>query len=375
MSYFFYALRALIWKELLAIFKDRRGRIILVFPVLVQTFLFGYVATYDLEKVDYALLDEDHSVLSHQFVRSLEASNRFRRALTLANSSFIAEVLDGEKALLVIHIGPSFQKNITLGLKAPIQVLVDGRNCVVASTALSYVSSIIYEFNQRIATLSGTSLAASSASITLSPEGWYNPNLESRRDIVTSLLAILNVIQVMFLAGQAVAREKEMGTFEQLLVTPLPSWLILAGKAAPPALIGLGQNCLVLLIALYWFKIPFEGSYLILFLSLIVFNLSLTGLSLCLSTLSANMQQGLLYTFTAIMPLILLSGFATPISSMPEIFKLATLLNPVRYGVALTRAIYLSGADLVYISRYLWPLIVIGCVGMLLALVLFRRAG
>ncbi|SBW01060.1 ABC-2 type transporter [uncultured delta proteobacterium] len=355
-------------KEALMILKDKRSRIILVMPILAQTMLFGYVVTYDLNKIEYALLDEDHSYASRELARRFEASPVFFHMATLRNSSEIAEVLDNKKAILVLHIGPQFERQLNSGQTVPVQVLVDGRNSNVAGTASGYATSMIEAFTN--ARLQERGYAASA--ITISSRAWFNPNLETRWNIISGLLAVLAVIQVTVLAGQSVAREKEQGTFDQLLVTPFGPLTIMFGKALPPVLVGLAQSTIVLFIALNWFKIPFAGSLAILYLALIIFNFAIVGIGLCVSALTSTMQQAMLYSFTLLMPMILLSGFATPITSMPEAFQLATQINPVRYGVELAQRIYLEGAGITEISHLFWPLGVMAIVTLGMASRLFR---
>ena len=358
----------LVHKETLMIFKDKSGRIILVLPVLLQTLLFGYVATFDLNRVDYALLDEDHSNVSRELARQFDGSGIFRRAATLDNASQIAETLDAKKASMVLHIGPRLERGLNLGQVGKVQILVDGRNSNVAGTTVGYASSIIEAYNIK----RPRDVTAPGNTLTISGRVWYNPNLETRWNIISGLLAILSVTQVMVLAGQSVAREKEQGTFDQLLVTPFGPMTIMLGKALPPVFVGIGQSTIVLFIALYWFAIPFSGSYGLLYAGLFIFNFSIVGIGLCISALTATMQQALLFTFSSLMPMILLSGFLTPISSMPGALQSATLLNPVRYGVECAQRIYLEGAGLREMRFVFLPMAVIAVVTLGTASKLFR---
>lgn len=352
MREFFLNILVLVRKEALMTFKDKRSRFILVVPILVQTMLFGYVATYDLNRVEYALLDEDRSSSSRELIQKFDGASVFQRILTLNNSTEIANVLDNKKVLMVLHISPQFERNLNAGQNVSVQVLLDGRNSNVAGIASSYAAGIIEAFSNERLCKKGINGSA----FTISSRAWFNPNLETRWNIISGLLAVLAVIQVMVLAGQSVAREKEQGTFDQLLVTPLDPITIMLGKAIPPVLVGLAQSFIVLLIALYWFAIPFAGSLFLLFWALLIFNFAIVGIGLCISALTSTMQQAMLYSFTLLMPMILLSGFATPISSMPEGFQLATFANPVRYGVELAQRIYLEGAGMAELKHLFWPL-------------------
>lgn len=368
MADFFHGVRVLFLKELRMILKDPRSRFILIVPVIVQTLLFGYVATYDLNKVLYVLLDEDHTQSSRDLVAAFDGSGVFRRVATLRNTSDIAGQIDGKQALVVVHIGPHFESRLLAGEQAPVQALVDGRNGNVAGIAASYVSAILESFNAN--RLKARGIAA--PRVEPVTRAWYNPNMETRWNIISGMLAVLSLIQVMMLTALSVAREKEQGTFDQLLVTPLKPMAVMLGKALPSVAVGLAQSGLVLLIALFWFRIPFGGSFLLLFSGLALFNFALVGIGLCISARTATMQQAMLYAFSLIMPMVLLSGFATPISSMPDAVRYFTYLNPARYGIELAQRIYLQGATLADIWQTFWPLGLITVITMSAAARLFR---
>ncbi len=369
MYQFFLEVLVLLRKEILGIHKDKRNRVILVMPVLIQTFIFGYVATFDLNNVEFAVLDQDRSSLSRELISYFEGSPNYIRVLTLENSSQIANVLDNNKALMIVHIESGFERKINSGQSADVQVLVDGRNSNVSGTVSGYASSIVEDFNSYLREKQGISQEM----LNIEKRAWFNPNLETRWNITTGMLALLSVIQIIVLAGQTVAIEREQGTFDQLLVTPLHPITILIGKALPPVIIGIFQATIVLAISLWWFNIPFAGSYLLLFISLLLFDFAVVGIGLCISVLTSTMQQALLYSFTLLMPMILLSGFLTPISSMPQILQIATLANPVRYGVELTQRIYMEGSTFSQISHLLYPLGIIALITLSLAASLFRK--
>ena len=363
-----YALLVLFRKEMLMTIKDERSRAVLFLPILAQTCLFGYAATYDLTRVDYALLDSDRSQASRELAAAFDGSGIFRRVATLANASEIAVVVDTKKAQAVIHIGPHFERKLNAGETVPVQVVVDGRNSNVAGTTSGYATEIIATFSEERLLRKGMEGPQTTVHI----RAWFNPNLITRWNIISGMVAVLAVVQVMLLAGQSVVREKELGTFDQLLVTPFDPITLMLGKALPPVVVGLGQSSVVLLIALYWFGIPFAGSYFPLYLGLLIFNFTIVGIGLCVSALCSTMQQALLYCFTMIMPMVLLSGFATPIDSMPEALRYATLLNPVRYGVEFAQRIYLEGAETVDMLHLFWPLVLMAVVTLGAASKLFR---
>lgn len=368
MREFLHSVAVLFRKEIRIILKDPRSRFILVVPILIQSLLFGYVATYDLNTVLYAVLDQDHSDSSRELVSHFEGSPIFHRVATLGNSSQIAPLVDGKKAEVVIHIGPGFEQKLTAGQTVPVQVIVDGRNGNVAGIASSYADSIIRTFSAQRLMKQGIN----AETVSIMPRSWFNPNLETRWNFVSGMLIVLACVQVLMLTALTVAREREQGTFDQLLVTPFGPMVILMGKALPSVCIGLVQSAVVLAIALYWFHIPFAGSYFLLFAGLTLANLALVGIGLCISTLTYTMQQAMLYAFSLLMPMILLSGFVTSISSMPVVLQYGTLINPVRYGVEITQRIYLEGATFRDLSASYLALFLISFVTLATASRLFR---
>lgn len=356
-------------KEVRIIWADPRNRTVLFAPILIQALLFGYVATFDLNNVTYALLDEDRSQSSSDLVELFDGSPTFVRAQTLQNSSQIAPILDRKQAVMVLHIGPSFEHDLTAGKEAAVQILVDGRNGNVAGIASGYASALVDTFNRARLEASGEALPG----LAVSTRAWFNPNLETRWNMVSGMTVTLAMIQVMLLSALTVAREREQGTFDQLLVTPLSSMTILWGKSFPPVVIGLAQSAIVILIALFWFRIPFAGSYALLFAGLVIFNFALVGIGLCISTLTSTMQQAMLYSFSLIITMILLSGYVTPITSMPSVLQTLTLANPVRHAIDFAQRIYLEGATWNQLWKDYAALGVIGTVTLGTASRLFRR--
>jgi ABC-2 type transport system permease protein len=365
----FFRILALIRKELLAVLKDPRSRVSLFLPPVLQCLVFGYAATYDLNDVPYAVLDQDRSAASDDLLARLDGSGVFRRVADLRSAGDIARTIDDGNALLVIQIGQDFERDLQAGRDAPVEVIADGRNSNTGGTALSYVTSIVDAFNAQWASDHG----AAGPPLTAIVRAWYNPNLETRWFMVPALIGTLTLLQTMLLTAMSVAREREQGTFDQLLVTPFRPAEIMVGKALPSVLIGLTQATLILLVAQLWFQIPFAGSYFTLYAGLILFLLAAVGIGLMLSALVATMQQAMLYTFVVMMPFALLSGLTTPISNMPEGFQLFTLLNPLRYAIELAHAVYLEGAGFDRLVPQLWPMALIAAVTLTSAAVLFRR--
>jgi len=346
---------ALTRKELLAVLKDPRSRMSLLVPPVVQALIFGYAATYDLNHVTYAALDQDHSAASRQLLAGLDGSGIFERVANLQRVSDISSVIDARRALLIVQIDPQFERRLQLGLGANVQLIADGRNSNTAGTAMGYVTSIVNQFNSDF----GHDHGFAPAPLQIVARTWYNPNLETRWFMIPGMIGTLTLLQTLMLTAMSVAREREQGTFDQLLVTPFRPFEIMAGKALPSMVVGTIQATGVLLVAQLWFRIPFAGAYLTLFAGLLLFLLAAVGIGLLISAVAATMQQALLYSMLLIMPFSLLSGLTTPLSSMPTAVLYLTAINPLRYAIDITRRVYLEGSGLNLLVSDLWPLALI----------------
>jgi ABC-2 type transport system permease protein len=347
---------ALTRKELLAVLKDPRSRNSLLIPPMVQALVFGYAATYDLNHVPYAVLDQDHSAASRQLLAGLDGSGIFERVANLQRAGDIKSLIDARRALLIVQIDQQFERRLLSGQNADVQLIADGRNSNTAGTAIGYVTSVVGQFNLNWARDHG----AAPPPVRLVTRAWYNPNLETRWFMIPGMIGTLTLLQTLMLTAMSVAREREQGTFDQLLVTPYRPFEIMAGKAVPSILVGTIQAGGVLLVAQLWFRIPFAGSYLTLCAGLLLFLLAAVGIGLLISAVAATMQQALLYSMLLIMPFSLLSGLTTPISSMPVALQYLTAINPLRYAIDITRRVYLEGAGLGLLISDLWPLAVLG---------------
>jgi len=356
---------ALVRKELLALINEPASRVILIAPAFLQALMYGYGATYDLTHVPYAVLDQSRSAASIELLARLDGTGVFVREATLTSPRQIAGLVDAGKALMILSIPSDFEARLSSGQPAPLQVILDGRNSSTAGAAAGYVGAIVADYN--------ASLGGGAAGITVERRAWFNPNLESRWNMMPGLIAALSMLQTLLLAALSVAREREQGTFDQLLVTPLTPMQILIGKALPSILIGLLQSSIIFLIIRFWFEIPMQGSVWLLYFGLIVFNIATVGVGLSISALSLTMQQAMLYTFLLIMPLMLLSGLLTPVRNMPEVLQLATYANPLRFGMDIVRRVYLEGAGFSDVGFEFIPLLVLAATTLPLAAWLFRN--
>lgn len=354
-------------KEVLAIFKDPANRVILIVPVIVQSMVFGYGATYDLNHVSYAVLDQSEGEASKELIARLDGSGIFVRAATLRNPGDIARLIDDGQALLVLHFAADFDARLTSSGGAPLQLVLDGRNSTTANMAAGHLGTLVAKFN-------ATRTASSSVSaVGVETRAWFNPNLESRWNIVPALIASLSMLQTLLLAALSVAREREQGTFDQLLVTPMRPMEILIGKALPSIAVGLIQASLIFAVALWWFQIPFSGSALLLYAALATFATACVGIGLSISALSLNMQQAMVYAFVLIMPLMLLSGLVTPVSNMPWSLQMLTYADPLRFAIELVRRVYLEGAGWSDVYTEFWPMVAVALVTLPVAAWLFRN--
>lgn len=360
---------ALTRKELLAILKDPRSRILLFVPPIMQCLIFGYAATFDLSRAPYAVLDQSRSVASRELLARMDGSGVFQRVANLDSPTGMAEVINSGKALIVVSIAPDFERRLMNHENADVQAVADGRNSNTAGVAMGYFSTVVAGFNADWQAGHG----GHAPPIIQTGRAWYNANLETRWNMIPALIATLTMMQTIMLTALSVAREREQGTFDQLLVTPLRPFEIIVGKTIPSMMVGTVQATNVLLVAQLWFHIPFQGSFFVLYAGLLLFLLAAVGLGLFVSSIAETMQQAMLYTFIVMMPFLLLSGLTTPISSMPQVLQDFTLINPLRYAIDIAHRVYLEGVGLDRLLPDLIPLATIGAVTLTGASWMFQR--
>jgi len=360
---------ALVIKEFLALLKDKRSRIVLIGPPLIQLMVFGYAATFDLKNVPFAVYNEDRGVESRELLAAFDGSPSFSRVAQIMREGEIAPLIDGRQVLMVVHAGPDFSANLLGGKPASLQVIVDGRNSNTAMLAINDVRDIVERFNRDWMKQHGNSQPPAH----IETRAWFNPNLESRWFFVPGIVGILTLLVTMLVTALSVAREREQGTFDQLLVTPLRPVEILIGKTLPGFIIGLAEASLIVLAAVFWFKVPLLGSLSTLYTGIVLFLLSGVGVGLMISSFAATQQQGLLGAFIFMVPAIILSGFATPIRNMPQLVQDITLLDPMRYFLLVLRGVFLEGMPFHLLIPQFWPMALIGIAAFSIAGWLFRH--
>jgi ABC-2 type transport system permease protein len=360
---------ALVVREILAIWRDKRGRVVLILPPIMQLFVFSYAATFDLQHAPLAILNEDMGLPSRELVARFTASHAFTPAARLASDAEIAPVIENGRALAVLHIGPTFSRDLGAGRPPQVQVIVDGRQSNTALIALSYVTDIVAAFGRERAAEQGLRPAGGPQLVV---RAWFNPNLDTQWFIIPGLVATLTMIIAMLTTALSVARERELGTFEQLLVTPLRPWELFVGKVLPPALIAFAEGAVLAVLGIVIFGVPLRGEVALMVIGLAVFMLSVTSVGLMISTFTSTQQQAQIASFCVVMPCIILSGFTTPIDNMPTWVQVLTYLNPLRYVLVINRGVFLQDIPVGVAFANIWPMAAIGVVTAFLAMRLFR---
>jgi ABC-2 type transport system permease protein len=360
---------ALVIKELLAVLKDVKGRMVLIGPPIVQLLVFGYAATYDLNDVPFAVYNEDPSQPSRDLVARFVGAPAFREVTTIHNDADVVALIDQRKALMILHIDRRFTRQLLNGVPGHIQLILDGRNSNTALLVMGYANTIVTDFNSWWGARRGVIKPPALLDI----RARFNENLESQWFIVPGIVALLTQVVTMLVTALSVAREREAGTFDQLLVTPMRPIEILLGKCIPGLFIGSVEATFIIAAGIVWFAVPMRGGLFALYLGLLLFLFSMVGIGLMISSLSVTQQQALLGAFLFIVPSTLLSGFATPLANMPPLIQDITYLNPMHYFLIVVRSVFLEGVSTWSLAPQYWPMLAIGLVTLTMAVWLFRR--
>ncbi len=360
---------ALIIKEFLAILRDAKSRMVLIGPPLIQLIVFGYAASFDLNHVPFAVYDQDRSAAAQDLVAHFTGSRAFTEIAALTSGHEIKPLINSRRVEMVLVIDPRFSRDLLTGKAAPVQVIVDGRNSNTALLILGYANTVIADYSQHWAATHG--LAPPPA--VLDPRALFNPNLDSHWFIIPGIVALLTQVVTLLVVGLSVAREREAGTFDQILVTPMRPLDILLGKSIPGVLIGLAEGSVIVLATVFWFRVPLHGGLAPLYLGLLLFVLANTGIGLMISSLAATQQQALLGAFLFMVPSIILSGFATPIANMPAIVQDLTWINPMRYALVIIRRSFLEHPGFAALLPQYLPMAALALVSLAAAGWLFRK--
>lgn len=364
----FHRLWTLIRKELQSLLREPQTRAILVLPVLIQVLLFPFAATLEVTNATIAIYNEDNGKHSVELTQRFARAKAFTHILLLKSPQDIQPTIDTQKALLLVRFPADFSRNLDTFQTAPMQLILDGRNSNSAQIAANYLQHVVKDYQQEL--MDGKPKPNNSELVV---RNWYNPNLDYKWFVVPSLIAMITTIGVMIVTSLSVAREREQGTLDQLLVSPLATWQIFVGKAVPALIVATFQATIVLGVGIWAYQIPFAGSLALFYFTMVIYGLSLVGFGLLISALCSTQQQAFIGVFVFMMPAILLSGYVSPVENMPVWLQDLTWINPIRHFTDITKQIYLKDASLDIVWGSLWPLLVIAATTGSVAYAMFRR--
>ena len=365
-------IRELVRKEFILLFRDRRSRRVLVVAPIVMLLLFGYVVNYDIRIIRVALLDQSHTRESRIIADAFSANKIFRITNFLEDQRELEQLLLKGKVDLGIKIGPDVSRKIRKGETAEIQIIADGSMSNMASIRIAYSVMVLDKLNRQLIR-ELYPLRMDYGKIDGRIRTWYNPNLDSQHFFVPGIVAFVVMLIALLLTSIAIIKEKEAGTIEQLMVTPLKPVELIVGKTIPYIIISLAQMIVVTIIAVFWFQIPLAGSLILLFIATCLFLLSTLGVGLFISTVSSTQQQAMMTTFFFLLPFFMLSGFVFPIANMPVVVQWLTYLNPLRYFLVIIRGIFLKGVGLDVLWHQYAAMAILGLVVFTGAVSRFRK--
>lgn len=360
---------ALIWKELLAVLRDSKSRYSIFIPPLIQLFIFTFAATLDVKNVPIGILNQDSGKESFELIQRLRGSPMFTQVFFLQGVQEIAPLIDNQKALMVVYFPETFSQFLNSNQQTTLQLIFDGRRSNSAQIISGYVNTIVEQFNIDFTAQSGYT----QQNAKLFPRNWYNPNLLYYWYNIPSLVATLSMLTCLVVTTQSVSRERELGTFDQLLVSPLLPIEILIGKIVPGIIIGMVEGTLMIMAGVLILGVPFTGSLLVCLFALLIFVATVSGYGLFISSLCSTQQQAMLGTFVFMLPSVLLSGFATPIENMPEWLQPVAYTIPLTYMLVISKGIFLKAMPASIVFENVWPMMIIGFFTIMGASWFFRR--
>jgi len=355
-------------KELIQTLRDKRMRMILIMPPILQLIIFGYAANLDVRHIRTAIWDLDQSVSSRDLIGRFASSKYFDIVSFPQHPEEVKDLITRGDVALSIEIPADFSRKLKKGDTTIVQIILDGTESNTALIALGYANQILSEFSTQLLVKRlnrAGMIDFEEAGVNLQHRTWFNPSFESRLFYIPGVIASIAFLIPIILTSQAIVREREIGTLEQIMVTPIKSWELMLGKTLPFALLGLLDAIMIALIGVFWFEVPLRGNPLILFLGINLFLLSSVAIGLFISTICSTQQQAQISTFFFAMPAFTLSGFAFPIENMPEWIQYLTYVNPLRYFLVIIRGVFLkaNGLDI------LWPqMLALGILGTLMIL-------
>lgn len=361
----FYRLFRLVVKELQVLLGNKQGRVILILPVILQLALFPFAATMEVKNSSLAIYNEDSGVISHEITQRLASTAAFTHIMMVRSDAELQNAIDTQQALLAVRFPIDFSRRLERGEGASVQAIIDGRRSNSAQIAFSYVQQVIVNYAAETEKLQPQT--------TMVVRNIYNPNLEFKWHVLPSLVAIITTIGCLIVTALSVAREREEGTFDQLLVSPLTPAYIMAGKAIPGIAVAMAQGTIICIAAIWVYKVPFTGSMVMLYVGMLCYGLALAGFGLFISSLCSTQQQAFLGVFTFMVPAVLLSGFVSPIENMPMVFQWLANINPLSHFIVILKGVFLKGFGFKEVVPSLWPMLASAGVTLALAYAMFKR--
>ena len=351
----FARLKQMLIKEFIQVLRDKRTRFLLVGPPIIQMMVFGYAANYEIRHVPTVVLDLDQSQESRELTSRFTSSEYFDVQRQLTDARALGDLIERGEATVGLEIDAGFARKLRSGQPAPLQVIVDSTNSNTALIASGYITQIAQGYaveyqRDRVARIA-PQLIEVMPQVELAARPWYNPELRSRWFFVPGIIGSLTLVLVITLTAFSVVREREIGTLEQIMVTPIRPAEFILGKTLPSFLIGAFDVTLIAVVGSLWFQVPFRGNVLVLAAGALLFLLCMLGVGLLISTVSSTQQQAMVTSFFFIMPAVTFSGFGFPISTMPHWMQVASYANPLRYFLVVVRGTYLKGVGM----DVLWP--------------------
>jgi ABC-2 type transport system permease protein len=362
------SLRHTMAKEFITLLRDPTSRQLILGMPFLQVMIFSFAATMDVNNVNIAIVNDDSGRWSHEYVQRVEAASFVGQVIKLPSMAGVQSLIDRREVMLAIHIQPEFSRQLASGRPGQVQLLIDGRRANAGQITFSYL--------QRIANFMQIDMAAEVMQLGEPPQikvrNWFNPNLEYRWFIVPGLVATLSMIPALLMSTLGVARDREMGTFDQLVVSPVSTMEIILSKTLPPVLAGMMSGFIVFLLAIFVFQLEFYGSLGLLFSSMVVFVFAIAGIGSAVSAICNTQQQAMMCMFTLTTPLFITSGFISPVINMPPAFQLMAQINPMRHFLDIVQGSFLKAFTVVEIWPSLWPMLMIAAVTLGVAASILR---
>jgi len=367
---------AVLKKEFLQVFRDPRMKMVIFISPVIQVLIFGYAATMDITDAPTAIYDVDNTKESRDVIRKFANSKYFDIKSYLSSEKEVNEIIDHGRVIGVLKFDRGFAQDIQGNRQAKIQLIVDGTDSNAAQIIVSYASQIVAGYNKEQLKDRGEiylKRQIAVPSVDLRDRRWFNENLESKNYYLPGVIALIISIMSLLLSAMALVREKEIGTMEQLIVSPLKPIELILGKIIPFGIIALVQVTLITLIGALWFHVPMRGSILLLFICTVIFLLTTLGSGLFISTLCNTQQEAMMSVFLFYFPATLLSGFAYPIANMPKIIQYITYINPLRYYLVILRSLFLKGVGIQVLWSDMAALAVLGVGVITLSATRFKK--